>query len=198
MWGAGNNATSIAVLRPKGATMSGIVAGTWTIAGGLGVSIEIGALTFLNIAVTELPFVIGPGQQPGALEKFSGAIQTDAVTPTATYMADPGSAVALAAGNAALVPQRYASSQRLILGLRATTLVGPIPAPITCTLYINGVATLMKVTIAAGSPLYTKFSDFTHPRLLNAGDDFDLRLDDPGGSGVGANFQVSAVLEFAT
>lgn len=196
MWGAGNNATSIYVLRPQGATLSGMLAAAWTVAGGVGIAVQTGNATFVNVPTTELPFVIGPGQQPGANAKFSGSLETDAVVPTVSYLADGGTQIAAAFGN--LGPQRYASSERLVLGLRATHLTGPLPVGYTATLYINGVATLMQVTIPAATANGTKFSDFTHPRLLAAGDDFDVRLDGAGATGVAVTIEASACLEFAT
>ncbi len=123
--------------------------------------------------------------------KFTGKLTTDPVVATVSHMADPGASIA----NANLEPQRYPTSARLVTRLRVTQLNGPIPISPTVTLYKNGVATTMTVTITAASPQYTVFSDTAHPVLLVDGDTFDVRIDDPGGGGGTATVVLSAILE---
>ncbi len=124
--------------------------------------------------------------------KFSGRITTDPVNATASHMADPGASIA----SINLEPQRYPSSLRLVTRLRATALMGPVPIPFAITLYINGVVTAMTVAIPINQAQYTKFADLAHSLLLADGDDFDLRITSPAGTGPGTATGVfSAVLE---
>lgn len=96
----------------------------------------------------------------------------------------------------AVNPLRRPTSLRLMLRLRATLLAGGVGNNCTLTLYKNGVATAMQLTIPAGDPQFTKYVDGAHPILFSDGDDFDLRLDEGADIEAGTMF-VSATLEYA-
>ena len=128
-----------------------------------------------------------PAQTP---TKFSGTILGGAGA-TVSYLADKG--IGLAANDA--VALRYPTSCRLATRLRVTSVTNTAANAVTCTLYKNGVATAMTVSIPAGSAANTKFSDLVHPILFVDGDDFDLRLDDA--ADVGAIVNVTALVEWA-
>ena len=66
----------------------------------------------------------------------------------------------------------------------------------TCTLYKNGSATAMQVSIPAATVANTKFVDAAHPILFADGDDYVLRLDDAAADG-GNSLNVTAVIEWA-
>jgi hypothetical protein len=68
---------------------------------------------------------------------------------------------------------------------------------VTATVYKNGVATTMTVTILAADAANTKYADSAHPRLFADGDDFDVRLDDAGADVLAGTLPVSAQIEFA-
>ena len=175
MWGSGNNASSIQIQVLAGASLAGMVAANFTIAGGLGVQMNVGPGT-INIPVTELPHRLGAEMQPTAASKFTGALVASAIGATLSYMADPGTNLAL--GNVVL-PQRYPISERLALRLRVTKRAGAVLTnAATATVYKNNVATTMTVSIPAADAINTKYVDSAHPTLFNDGDDFDVRLDD--------------------
>jgi len=129
------------------------------------------------------------GVPPQAITKFSGSV-VGAVGAVVSYLADTGPAVANQ-----IVPLRYPTSFRLATRLRATNLVNTSANAVTVTLYKNGVATTMVVSIPAASAANTKFVDIAHPILFLDGDDYDLRLDD--GADVAGIVSVSAALEWA-
>lgn len=199
LWGSGNNASAVIVNIPVSAQWSvpsfANIATIMSIAGGVGARTAT-ASAALDVPLAQMPHAFGPAPQPAMQMKFSGALNTDAGGVTFAYLADPGSAAAAAAAN--LAAQRYPSSERLIMRLRVTKLTGAgvTTNNITATLYINGVATLMKVTINAADAAGTKYVDSLHPLCLRDGDDYDLRLDDAADV-LGGTLEVSAALECA-
>jgi hypothetical protein len=175
-------------------TLPPFVAGSTTDAAPIqinGVSYTVAQLPAVNETILRAFNIAGPGGPLVVIAKFTGVLTTDAVNPTANYMADPGSAIA----SAALGPQSYPTSGRLMTRLRATWNTGAIPTvtPVTVTLFKNGVATLMQVSIPQNTAQGTKFVDSAHAVLFVDGDDFDVRLDNAGG--VNGTAIVTAVLE---
>lgn len=131
---------------------------------------------------------------PTSLTKFSGPI-IGAVGAQLTYFSDPGPYGASGEVNQT-TPCRYPTSQRLAIRMRVTNVFNNSVNATTVTLYKNGVATAMQVSIPAGSATYTKFLDAAHPVLFADGDDYDLRGDDPAGDSGGA-VNVTGALEWA-
>lgn len=143
--------------------------------------------------------VAGSRGPRGILGKFSGAIVTSAVGATTSYLADSGSALAVA--NLA-TPQRYPTSLRLITRLRVTVsaVTGALSNAVTATLYKTtgggaATATAMQVSIPSGTAVGTTFVDSAHPALFLDGDTYDVRLDDAGADAAAGTLAVSAVLE---
>lgn len=135
--------------------------------------------------------IIGVGAPPLGWTHFSGAIIGGAGA-TVSYLGDAGIIGAVNQTTAF----RRATSLRLMLRLRVTSISNTSANAVTCTLYKNGVATAMQVSIPAATAANTKFVDSAHPILFADGDDLDLRLDDA--ADVGAQVNVSAGLEWAT
>jgi hypothetical protein len=151
---------------------------------------------FVDVNDNRMVGVIGP---LGVVGKFSGAIVTSAVGATTSYLADSGSALAVANLS---VPQRYPTSLRLITRLRVavSAVSGALSNSVTATVYQGtggGVpaATAMQVNIPSGSAVGTLFVDSAHPLLALDGDTFDVRLDDAGADAAAGTLAVSAVLE---
>lgn len=134
------------------------------------------------------------GFGPLARVKFSGAIVTSAGGATISYLADTGAQ--LIAAN--LANQLYPTSVMLALRLRVTKLYGAgvVTNSIVATLYRNGVATTMTVSIPPGDVVGTQYVDSAHPQLFADGDTFDLRLDDAADALAGVA-PVSGVLEYS-
>jgi hypothetical protein len=128
-----------------------------------------------------------PSQSP---TPFSGTV-VGGVGAVLTYFADTGPA---AANNA--VQLRRATSFRLATRLRVGVSANTSGNAIVVTLYKNGVATAMTVTILAGSVAGTKFVDSAHPILFLDGDDWDVRGDNAGADLLTA-CSVAGVVEWA-
>ncbi len=134
--------------------------------------------------------IVGPTPPLGAL-KFTGVL-FGAVGPVTSGMAD-GSPSLLVAND---FPVRYPTSLRLLTRLRvialatSTNLIGN-----TVTLFKNGVATIMTVTVPAGTAVGTKFVDSAHPILFADGDDLALVIANAGAD-VGAVTRIGATLEY--
>jgi len=124
-----------------------------------------------------------------SITQFAGSI-IGAVGAVVSYLADTGP---IAANQ--IVPLRRPTSLRLATRLRVTNLVNTSANAVTVTLYQNGVATLMQVTIPAATAANVKFSDLAHQILFADGDDYDLRMDDA--ADVAGVVTVSAALEWA-
>ena len=188
MWGSGNHASSLLMRFDNGARYSrpnGV--SVFTVSGGVGAAIALGGV-LVGVPLTALPHAVGPGQQPCVMAMFTGALLTDETLPSASYMANPGSDLALTNGT----PQRFVTSERTPVRLRVTFLSGAAVAT-TVTLYKNNVATAMQVSIPNNAVSGNKFVDQAHSVLFADGDDFDLRMDCAGG--VAGTTRVSAVLE---
>lgn len=163
-----------------------------------GTPIQNGSVSY---AVAQLPTVeetlVAPWLtfSPQQIDQFSliGALLTSAIGATSTYMANPGTTLAVA--NVA-TQQRYPGGKRWMTGLRVTVRAGILTNDATVTLYKNGVATAMAATVTAGAAAGTQFSDFAHPVLFAEGDDYDLRMDDAADASA-ATLIVSAGLEAA-
>lgn len=163
-------------------------------------------VTWAQVAATGLVdtagnrFTAPPSTAPLAvIGKFSGAIVTSAVGATTSYLADSGSALAVA--NLA-TPQRYPSSLRFCMRLRVvvTAVSGALSNAVTATVYQGTgggapVTTTMKVNIPAGTAVGTTFVDTAHVLLFLDGDTFDVRLDDVGADAGAGTLAVSAALE---
>jgi len=123
------------------------------------------------------------------LAQFCGALTTDAVNPTSNFCANPGSAIA----SAALGPQRFPTSRRLITKMRAVWNTGAIPTvtPVVLTLMKNGVATAMSISIPSNTAQFKKFADVDHPVFFEDGDDFDINATNAGGVNGNALFTVT-------
>lgn len=121
---------------------------------------------------------------------FTGVITGD-VGATVSYLADGG----LVGAVNQTTPFRRPTGSRQFLALRVTVISDNSVNAVTATLYQNGAPTTMTVTIPAGSAPNTKFTDFAHATFFNDGDDFDLRLDNPGAD-AGHTVAVSAALEY--
>ncbi len=199
IWGSGNNASAVLVDIPTSAQWSvpsfALIGTVMSVTGGVGARLNT-ATAAIDVPLAQMPHALGPGQQPGAFDKFSGAIQTSAGGATIAYLADGGSEIAAAAAN--LGAQSYPTSERLVLRLRVNKLTGAgvTTNNVTATLYINGVATAMQVSVLAASAAGSKFVDSAHPLCLREGDDYDLRLDDAADVLAGT-LRVSAALECA-
>ncbi len=126
-----------------------------------------------------------------AVKCFTGALLGGAGA-ALSYCADD--ALALLVANA-VIPTRYPTSLRLLTRLRVMTLAASTNILVnTVTLYQNGLATLMSVTIPAGTAAFTKFSDVAHPILFSDGDDIALVISNTGAD-VGAQTIIAATLE---
>lgn len=126
---------------------------------------------------------------------FSGSI-IEAAGATTSYLADTGPVAANQT-----VPLRRPVSAGLCRGMRFTNLVNNATAITTLTLWRAPVATgipaatTMTASIPAGTAANTKFSDFAHPVYFADGDDYDVRMDDPGGI-AGRTVSVAGILEW--
>jgi hypothetical protein len=130
--------------------------------------------------------------QPLAMLKFAGALLGGAGLVN-SYLADDAPALIVANS---LVAIRYPTSQRLFTRLRVTVLaLSTNTINNTVTLYKNGVATTMLVTIPAATAAFTKFVDSAHPILFADGDDLALRMDNAGAD-VAAVTAIAASLEY--
>lgn len=138
--------------------------------------------------------IIAPGTAPNSITKFSGPL-VGAVGAQLTYFSDPGPFGASGENNQT-TPCRYPTSMRLAIRLRVTNIFNNSVNATTVTLYKNGVATAMQVSIPAGSAAYTKFQDLSHPILFGDNDDYDLRGDDPAGDSAGG-VNIAGALEWA-
>lgn len=119
---------------------------------------------------------------------FSGTIVGGAGA-TVSYLADTGP---LAANQ--IVPLRRPVSACLMRALRVTNLANTSANAVTVTLYKNGAATTMLISIPAATAANTKFADTTHPIFFDDADDYDLRMDDA--ADVGGVVTVSGTLEY--
>jgi hypothetical protein len=122
------------------------------------------------------------------ITKFSGAIIGGAGV-TVSYLSDGGFIGAVNQTTAI----RYPTSARTAKRLRVNSVSNTSANVVTCTLYQNGVATTMKISIPAASAANTKLSVDGSIKFAD-GDDFDLRLDDA--ADVGAVVNVTAALEW--
>lgn len=112
-----------------------------------------------------------------------------------SYAADT-SPVLLVANEAVAV--RYPTSQCLKMRLRVTVLaLSTNTINNTVTLFKNGVATAMTITIPAATAAFTKFVDSAHPIVFADGDDFALQIANAGAD-VGAVTEIAAVVEQAS
>lgn len=135
--------------------------------------------------------IISNSAQPLATIKFTGAL-FGGVGAVLSYCADTSPTLLLVNE---VVATRYPISQRLLTRLRVTVLaLSTNTINNTVTLYKNGVATTMTITIPAGTAAFTKFADAAHPIIFADGDDFTLRLDNAGAD-VAAVTKIAAVLE---
>jgi len=193
----GNNDVGMDITNSRN-SMIIIVAGSLpTVTGALGdVRLQGGQIvTWAQLSATGI--VDGAGNRiiggtvaiPQAISTFSGSI-IGAVGAVISYLADTGP---IAANQ--IVPLRRPTSLRLATRLRVTNLVNTSANAVTVTLYKNGVATAMVVSIPAATAANTKFSDLVHPILFLDDDDFDLRMDDA--ADVAGVVTVSASLEWA-
>lgn len=163
------------------------------------IAVSWAALEATGIVTGSGDRVVGPVGPLGIAGKFSGAIVTSAIGATASYLADSGSALAVA--NLA-TPQRYPTSLRLLTRLRVvvSTVVGALSNAVTATVYQGTgggapAATAMRVSIPAGTAAGAGFSDVAHPLLALDGDTFDVRLDDVGADAGAGTMAVSATVE---
>lgn len=138
------------------------------------------------------PFHVTSSDVVGRL-KFSGAIVTSGTTATTSYLADCGAQLQVSN----LGPQRYPTSRMKVEVLRVTKGNGSVLNDIMCTLYRNGSATSMQVTILAADPANTKYVDGDHPVTFDDGDDYDLRLDDDSADVLHGTLPVAAQLEYS-
>ena len=124
-------------------------------------------------------------------ESFTGTLLGGAGA-TLSYLADQG--VGLAANN--VVAFRRPTSFRLMTRLRVTNISNTAATATVVTLYQNGVATLMTLSIPGGTAANTKFETLANPILFLDNDDFDVRLDHVGAD-AGSVVNVSAAVEWA-
>lgn len=122
---------------------------------------------------------------------FTGALLGSAIAPVTSFMANPGTALAIA--NLATA-QRYPTSARVLSKLRVALLANTISVNTTVTLFKNGVATAMTITIPHADAPVTKYVDAAHPITFADGDDFDLQLA-CGTDASAGTVKVSALLE---
>lgn len=135
------------------------------------------------------------------MDTKTGVVLSSLVGAVFTYIADenPTSLGALAVINN-IVPVRWPTSFRAMMRLRACYLQpDPATRAIVVTLYKNGVATAMSVTIPLGSAVGFKVVDTAHPILFLDGDDWAIRLDCPQAGAEGATaYAVGVTVEWAT
>lgn len=112
----------------------------------------------------------GYSPNPFSTLKFSGA-HTGAVGAAVSYLADGGPVIAALLAAAV----GYPSPPRTYRKLRVRAPTNPLAAAMTATVYKNGVATALTVTVTAASTAL--FTDATHTVTFAPGDNFDLRLD---------------------
>lgn len=110
------------------------------------------------------------------VKSFSTVIITSAGGATHGFMTDVGISAVAIIGNEPVAIQ-YPTSARLITRLRGGAPSGTGAQPPTFTLYKNGVATAMTVTLPTGAPAGTNAVDSAHPILFADGDTFDVRVD---------------------
>lgn len=110
---------------------------------------------------------------PVATIKFSGTLLGGAGA-VFTYLADAGPG--LAANNTN--PLGYFFPQKMMFRLFVNVITNTLANSSTVTLYKNGVATSLQVTIGAGAT--GQFRDNAHTVFLSDNDQFDLRVDDAG------------------
>lgn len=120
--------------------------------------------------------------------KFSGMHAADVTLAVASYLADPG----LVAAGALAGPVNYPMPACRVRNLRVKPTVNTLAVPMTVTVFKNGVASAVTVTVLAGSVL--NVSDTTHEEQFSADDEFDLRADSTAG-GAGAVCEFAATLE---
>ena len=190
-WGSGNNAASVMVQLQQGAgwvvPSFGVMATVMTVAGSAGLSIATQS-AIVYVPMVSLPHAIGPGIQPASSNHFTAAVATaEGAAFTWSACSDvPAINNAIRFG--------FPTSEKLALRLRVRLADGALTLDATATVYKNGVATGMTVTIPAGSAVGTKFVDSTHATLFVEGDDYDVRVDAAGGS---TDILVSAQIEWA-
>jgi hypothetical protein len=141
--------------------------------------------SFINATAAPIDVEITP---QAVVTKFSGAI-VGAAGATLSYLAD-GGFIGAVNQTAAI---RYPTSARTAKRLRVNSISNSAAHTVTCTLYKNGVATPLVISIPAGSAANTKFSLDVNVAFVD-GDDFDLRLDDVGD--IGAVVNVTAAIEW--
>lgn len=110
------------------------------------------------------------------VKSFSGVIITSAGGATHGFLTDVGISAVAITGNEPNAIQ-YPTSARLITRLRGGAPAGTGAQAPTFTLYKNGVATAMTVTLPTGAPAGTNRVDSAHPILFADGDTFDVRVD---------------------
>lgn len=126
-------------------------------------------------------------------QKFTGAL-FGAAGAALSWAADTSPSLLLA--NEA-VAVRYPTSIGIRLRLRVLVLaLSTNTINNTVTLFKNGVATAMAITVPAATPAGTVLTDGAHPILFADGDDFGLQAANAGGD-VGAVMKYAAFLEQA-
>lgn len=111
----------------------------------------------------------------GSTMKFSG-VHLGAVGATTSYLADGG---ALATSLLLTAAQNYPVPGPVTLkNLRAKCNANPLATALTVEVYLNGSASGLKVTIAAGNTAVN--ADTANTVSVAAGDTVDLRMDSTG------------------
>jgi hypothetical protein len=127
---------------------------------------------------------------PLATLKFSGTLLGGAGA-AFSYLADAGPG--LAANNT--LPLGYFSPQRLFCRLFVNIISNTMANGTTLTLYKNGVATALAVSVGAGAT--GQFRDNAHTIFYNDNDQYDLRAD-VGAADVGHLMNISGTLQYAS
>lgn len=129
---------------------------------------------------------------PLVVGKFSGTLVQQPTGTSETFLSDTGELAPVPFINDG--PQLYPTSARTIKGVRVTSKSGTGGKALVVTLYKNGAATAMTVTIAASAAPGTEGSDFAHAVAFADGDTYDLHASMTSGTGDGPYF-LSATLE---
>jgi hypothetical protein len=124
--------------------------------------------------------------------KFSGVLVQQPSGTSATFLSDSGEVGNIAINDGS--PQLYPTSARTVRRLRVCSKSGTGSKALVVTLYKNGVATAMVVTIAASAAPGTTGVDSAHPITFADGDQFDVCASMTSGAGDGPYF-LSATIE---
>lgn len=133
-----------------------------------------------------------PTGDPIVVGKFSGTLVQQPTGASETFLSDTGELAPTPFINDG--PQLYPTSARTIEGLRVTSKSGTGGKALVVTLYKNGAATAMTVTIAASAAPGTQGSDFAHAVTFADGDTYDVHASMTSGTGDGPYF-LSSTLE---